>query len=212
MPASADAAPFVPLFPSNEVPGILAAVLSSCGGLRKRDPLEHENPLTYRLYCMLIQLPQYRDGPIQPHWESWVVDPDACARESPGRADIRFCCPHGIRVYFAIEAKRLHVTSANGRWSSLVREYVDDGMMRFVSGRYAPHMESGAMLGYVFDGDTVKARAGVDKAVSTNAVLLRLAPSGHLAPSTVLPGHPVDETRHDLSGRPFTLYHLLVPV
>jgi hypothetical protein len=73
-------------------------------------------------------------------------------------------------------------------------------------------MESGAMLGYVFDGKTAKARAGIDLAIGAKATALRLVPPTQLTPSAVLPGRSVDETQHDLAGRPFTLYHLLVPV
>ena len=85
-------------------------------------------------------------------------------------------------------------------------------MMRFITGQYAPFMESGTMLGYVFDGETGKAHSGIDGYVQKKAKELKLKPPGQLLRSQILPDMPIDETSHDLMKRPFTIYHILLAV
>lgn len=84
--------------------------------------------------------------------------------------------------------------------------------MRFVSGQYTPQMRAGAMLGYVFDGKIDKARSGVNKSIRNKAKVLKMQPPGGLTKSTILAEMPIDETGHDLVGRFFTIYHVLVAV
>jgi hypothetical protein len=121
----------------------------------------------------------------------------------------------GDEVYFAIEAKRMHVTDQNGKWYSLIREYVsgDQGMMCFVTSKYSSAQRGSAMLGYVFDGDINRAREGISKAIESNRTKLKLAGENGLAESSVVKrSERVDESRHQFGKRPFTIYHLLVPV
>ena len=84
-------------------------------------------------------------------------------------------------------------------------------MMRFVTGQYAPFMETGAMLGYVFDGETGKARSGIDRYVQKKVKELKLKPPGRLLRSQILP-ESIDETHHGLRKRSFTVYHILIAV
>jgi hypothetical protein len=55
-----------------------------------------------------------------------------------------------------IECKRLNVNDA-----SLAADYVSKGMMRFVTGKYAPDLPLAAMIGYVMDGEVSKASDSV---------------------------------------------------
>lgn len=76
-----------------------------------------------------------------------------------GRADIRITCGQGIDTDFIVEAKRLFLKRPNGRLNSLVAAYTgEEGMMRFVTGKYAPYQQSSAMLGYVYDIDLAEAQ------------------------------------------------------
>jgi len=129
-----------------------------------------------------------------------------------GEIDIYVSCGRGAEVYFAIEAKRLRVQYARGRLEAGSNEYVDEGMIRFVSGQYAPYMRAGAMLGYVFDGNTDKARQGIDRAVQSKAEKLKLMPPHKLVPSEILTDQPIDETSHILEKHIFTVYHVLLAV
>lgn len=69
------------------------------------------------------------------------------------------------------------------------------------------------MLGYVFDGDISKARSGIKTAIVKHSGKLKLeTPPGFKKSTIVLPRKRVNETLHDLSGRKFSIYHILVPV
>jgi len=86
---------------------------------------------------------------------------------------------------------------------------VDEGMMRFVTGQYAPLMESSAMLGYVYDGDIFRASSGIYDIIREKESILKL--------KTIIcdkypPCELIRETRHALGERSFTIYHLFLDV
>lgn len=202
----------IPLFPAEEIPRILSLVLSYAGTLRKKDETEREDTLSDRLYNLLRKDKIFRAAPFVLVREHQIFD-DIGKEGHSGRIDINFIYPPGYETYFAIEAKRLHVTFPSG-WQSLVSEYVTgkQGMMCFVTAKYSRFQQAAAMLGYVFDGDVAKARAGVASSISKNAGRLKLAPPYRLQNSAVPPGKNLGKTRHYLQSREFTIYHLLVSV
>jgi hypothetical protein len=202
----------IPLFPTEEIPRIINVVLSYAATIRKHHETEREDTISNRLHKLLRKDKMFRAAPFFPFREHPIFDESDKEGQS-GRIDINFICPPGDETYFAIEAKRLHVTFRSG-WQSLVSEYVtgDQGMMCFVTGRYSGTQQAAAMLGYVFDGDVVRARCGIDSSVRKNARHLKLSPPCLLQSSSILLGRLVDETHHQLASRPFTIYHLLVSV
>ena len=205
-------ASLTPLFPADDVPRILSALLEACSGLAKKSDTEIEDRVTSRLWKYVRRIEPFRDGPLHINLQAAVLD-SASEQESPeGRADFEVICGRGPDVYFAIEAKRLRVRYPDGRVEPYSREYVEAGMMRFVSGQYAPRMNSGAMLGYVFDGDLSTARNDVSKAIEQRREKLRLRSGQGLRRSPILTGRAVDETVHDRGARELILFHLLVPV
>jgi hypothetical protein len=200
------------LFPEEEVPHILTAVLRCVAQLKKTQSNEHENHLNRKLHHALVRDADLRDRALHIDREA-VVDDD---KDTEGRLDLRFLYSTGRNhpwPYFALEAKRMHVTFGD-QWKSLASEYVSghQGMMCFVTGRYSPGLRSGCMLAYVFDGDHTKARAGVSDAVARSGVQLRMKPPFVLAASAVLADRPIWETRHALDNRMFVLFHLFCPV
>lgn len=63
-----------------------------------------------------------------------------------GRTDIRFLKVkeyEGQHVYYTVECKRIN---GNGR---LCKEYVENGIRRFTTGKYPTHLGCNAMLGFV---------------------------------------------------------------
>lgn len=116
---------------------------------------------------------------------------------------------------FVFECKRLNVVS-RGRTSHGAAAYTGSGgMMCFVSGKYAQYVREGGMLGYVMNGDLTAARNIIHRYIDRRRDELRLALMtslsfcshlSHLVPN------PHGETRHEIDGRSFILYHLLVPV
>ena len=202
-----------PLFPTKHIPIVIASIVQAASTLKKKTERDREDWITRRLHARLIRIREFRDGPfdirLQPEIPSLDIDADTPA----GRIDLLVSCGLGHEVYFAVEAKRLRVCSSDGRVAFHgSREYVLDGMMRFVSGQYAPHMEASAMLGYVFDGKIDKARSSIDKSVRNKAKVLKLAHPGQLIQSPILAEMHVDETRHALTDRSFTLYHVFIAV
>jgi len=202
------------LFPTKHILVVLVSIVQAAHTLRKKTDRDREDWITRRLHARLIRIPEFRDGPLDIRPQPEIPSPDPDADTPAGRIDLLVSCSLGHEVYFAIEAKRLRLcSSTTGRVTFYGnREYVMDGMMRFVSGQYAPRMAAGAMLGYVFDGKVDKARSGIDRAIRKNAVKLELALQGGFMRSTILSEVHVDETRHDLMNRVFTIYHLLVAV
>ena len=220
-------------FPPEEIPFILSAVLRCMNGEKKKHKLEKENDISFRLWKKLRRDSILRERPIQPDPEAWEINenvPDGTL----GRLDIRFIFSTATNhpwPEFAIEAKRLHVNFPSG-WKSLVSDYVtsdtskpveeEQGMMCFVSGRYSKGLHAGAMLGYVFDGNTNGAREAISKTIQQHASKLRIKQGTALQISSIISDNTsISESLHDLvflqkdasrQGSTFTIYHLLVSV
>lgn len=153
---------FRQLFPQKHIPLILSSILQAGATLRKISDAEFENRITIRLCRQLVKIPVFRDGPLDIRPQTGILSSNLDKDKLDGSSDILVSCGLGHEVYFILEAKRLRVRSPNGRLVAGNNEYVNNGMMRFITGQYAPFMETGAMLGYVFDGETGKARSGID--------------------------------------------------
>jgi len=201
------------LFPQLHIPIILLLILRAGKNIRKQTATDHEDWLTTRLYRKLIHEPSFRDGPLQIHLQPEIVssgvDPETNTPE--GRLDLQVSCGLGYEVYFAIEAKRLRVSLPSRLFLGGL-EYVKDGMMRFITGQYAPFMQAGAMLGYVYDGKTEDARADICRQIQKMAKELKIREPKRLVPSAIVPNQPIDETNHGLDRRPFTIFHFFLNV
>lgn len=66
-----------------------------------------------------------------------------------GRIDIKIIYSFAEEEYFGIECKRV----SGSRADRLSKKYVDNGVLRFVSGKYSPGHGWGAMVGFVVDGN-----------------------------------------------------------
>lgn len=81
------------------------------------------------------------------------IEEEVGTRSSPtsdkpeGRIDIKIIYSFDEAEYFGMECKRVNSTR-----SLLAQKYVDDGIMRFVTGKYSPGHDWAAMLGFVIDG------------------------------------------------------------
>lgn len=207
-----DAGAFKKLFPHEHIPFILSSILDTSSTIRKKTANDREDWITTRICARLNWIPTFRDGPLAVHPQQEILPLDIDADRIDGRIDILISCGQGSHVYFAIEAKRLRFHTPKGDFKTGNDAYVNAGMMRFVSGQYAPLMESGAMLGYVYDGKTDKARSGVDGYIRRKENELRLSKPKRLMKSEILPRENVNETRHDLKARSFTIYHIFISV
>ena len=205
----------IPLFPEDEIPRIINEILDCSINLQKKNKTEREDHLTYRLYGIITRSKGYRSGPLRYLLPVTQYDVFSNSHDLPvGRLDIAYIYGSLRDSYFAVEAKSLHVTYPSG-WQSRISDYVsgDQGMMCFVTGKYSATQRSGAMLGYVFDGDITKARDGISKSILNNAKTLKLSDSNGMIKSNIVKRpEQVDETRHRFGHRPFVIYHMLISV
>jgi hypothetical protein len=132
-----------------------------------------------------------------------------------GRNDLRFYPPqhHGQTIYFTVECKRLRVTTKSGL-SHLADKYADEGIQRFVDGRYSPGLPCGGMVGYVMDNETQKAFASVRSKIETKRASLKLqAKNGIRVPSAVLPDYEWSaDTFHKRADGDFAVHNALVRI
>lgn len=212
-----EAAEWVPLFPEEEVPFILAAVLRSGARLKKRHGTELENDLSDRFRSLLDRDPGLRERPVEIFREVPLYDRRNPRKKQLGRTDPMFLYSTGISKpwpYFVIETKRLHVTFPSG-WQGLVSGYVtgNQGMMCFIKGRYACGLASAGMLAYVFDGEIENARASVAASIEANHRKLSCGATPRFSVSSIVAGESrISESSHALRRSVFRMYHLFVPV
>lgn len=203
---------FIKLFPQNDIQIILQAIVKAGETLHKKTASEKENPITIRLHKKLIRNYPFRDGPLsiqlQPQIPSTETDEDMIK----GQIDLLVPSSLGFETYFAIEAKRLRYTSPSGQFVPGNSDYVNEGIMRFISGQYAPFMRSGAMLGYVFDENIQAARTGINNYIQTKCEELKIKPPGKLDSSDIIAEKIIDETHHILASKSFIIYHLFLSV
>jgi hypothetical protein len=128
----------------------------------------HENPITYYLCSEMDQIQHTRKSDVI--W--W--DPRVNTQNDPNdplsrcEIDIKFRWteyPTDNDRYLAVEAKRLF-----GKGSSRADEYVEEGVMDFVKGKYGRGHNYGIMLGYVLVGPLSKVINAIDNAMTSRKV------------------------------------------
>jgi len=194
---------WIELFPISDIPIIIQDVLDTTPHL-KSPPDGEKRPEEYvsrQVYDHLRRNKWYYTGPLTPSIEHWLPNLDS-------RTDIIFFCAKGQETYFVVEAKRLFVTFPAGKKVDLIKDYIDKGMMRFIESRYAPYQQASAMIGYVFNDSCATARRVVKIAIEKQRTKTYL--TGDYGVSVLPVKPPVDETHHDVAGKPFTLYHLFI--
>ncbi len=199
------------VFPDDLVPAILDLILTTWTSFQKPSPDEREVPLTRRFRCALKQAKDYSRLPVRIDREP--AEDDLMTTQELGRIDLRFS-PAGSaleEVYFAFECKRLNAME-NGTRRPRAAEYVTEGMMRFVTGKYGRTMRHGGMLGYVLDGRCDEAMRLVSDNITLQAALLLMDDPPVVARSRLKP--TVDylrETGHNLPpSRRFALHHVFL--
>lgn len=165
----------------------------------------------------------FRDALIEAYVEagrSWfialedpITDPDFGTEL--GRNDLRFYPPQhfGQKVFFTLECKRLRVTTNSG-FRHLADEYVEDGLLRFVDGKYSANLPCGGMLGYVMDNCIDEAFESVRREIEKQRSALKMKKkSPTCTPSSTLPSHRWSlDTFHRRSDGELTIHHLFVGV
>ena len=81
-----------------------------------------------------------------------------------GRIDIKIVYDFEEKNYWGIECKRVSGSKSDG----LARKYVDEGVLRFASGKYSLGHPSAAMIGFVIDGNAAGAASLIAKAIKAS--------------------------------------------
>ena len=126
-----------------------------------------------------------------------------------GRIDMAMIVDHDREHYLAYECKRLNVTRRDGTRRALAQEYVDKGVMRYVTEQYAEDLPTGCMMGYVMDGDLDFARARIRAAMTRSRAVLGL--QGDLRAQASIGQLQRFATEHVSGDRSIEILHALLP-
>ena len=117
----------------------------------------------------------------------------------------------GQTVFFVVECKRLRVTTESG-FKHLADKYVEDGLQRFVDGKYASNLPCGGMLGYVMDNRLDDAFAKVRGEIEARRTTLKMKTKDSLrTPSSTVPRYRWSaDSFHERADDKLCIHHLLV--
>ena len=144
---------------------------------------------------------------------NWAMRPDIPTSHKAtiqiGKADFTFYwdqIPRDPNRYLAVEAKKLR-----GKHASLASKYADEGVLRFVNGKYGQGHDHGIMMGYIVVAPLSNAISSVKTAMDKRKVktreCLEFSPNGSLCT------HPyTHHSRHlqDKATVPMTLIHIFL--
>ena len=126
------------------------------------------------------------------------------------RVDLAVIVDNDRNTYLAYECKRLNVTGTDRAKRSQAGAYVgEDGMMRFVTEKYAEGLPVGCMMGYVMDGDMNFAFSHIEAAMMTKRLGLGL--QGELQVDSPIGVVQRFVTGHVRDGRWMEIRHSLLP-
>jgi hypothetical protein len=201
------------LFPIGFAAEVMLHILGTWHNLSLRRRVRNETAITA----------VFRDALIRAYvaaGRSWFIsledpttDPDFGTEL--GRNDLRFYPPnhHGQTVFFTVECKRLRVPAQSGL-RHLADKYAEEGVQRFVDGKYSAGLPCGGMVGYVMDNKTSKAFASIQSEIAGRRESLKLpARHGIRTPSAVLPHYEWSaDTLHNRTSGEFLVHHVLLGV
>ena len=127
----------------------------------------------------------------------YYYDYESCLQNTGGRVDMRFLpldCFGVQDVFFAIECKRL-----DGK-NRLCKEYVENGIRRFTTGKYPSHLGCNAMLGFVV--------CAIDLGATVNMVNSHLTMDEQLKTQSTKMAQQVRLESQHKTPYNFVLYHL----
>ena len=173
----------------------------------KKDAMTHEDHITEHLVKALRRTKKV-PGRIEYQYALLVEDANGNVSLS-GKIDFVLTVGDDEDAYLACECKRLKVPYATGV-RNLCSLYVEDGLMRFVTGQYSNGLPMTMMIGYVMNGDNGGARRGLRRVMKARTATLGLTAEQDY-PS--LPGKPTrfSSTHTCRSGHSMKVEHHLLP-
>jgi hypothetical protein len=191
------------------VPYVIDFIITTWKHMPKPESSEYENKISDSLYVALLRGKQRNASPFLIRREDLEFDIDL--EKQTGRKDIVFYPSSDEDIYLCLEAKRLNAVISGIR-RSLAKEYVIDGMQRFVDAKYARHVRHGAMLAYVLDGDIDSAIRDVERNVRERLTELRMEGNGFTNSSVRPDDLHTKETCHQRAHETviFRIHHLFL--
>lgn len=172
----------------------------------KKNAMTHEDHITEHLVQSLIRTKRVPGRII---YQYTLLAEDAGGNVSaPSNIDFVLTVGDDEDVYLACECKRLNVPYKTGV-RGLVGEYVDEGLMRFVTGQYSSGLPLAMMLGYVMNAKTDVARRGVRRIMALRSTAIGLQSERDAA---VVSGRPLrfHTTHACMSGHVIEVAHTLL--
>lgn len=151
----------------------------------KKNAMMHEDHITNHLVDALRRT-KLVPGLIIPQYKLMMTAANQLVSLSSS-IDFVLTIGDNEEVYLACECKRLNVPYKSGL-KGLVGEYVDDGLMRFVTGQYSNGLPLAMMLGYVMNARADRARRGLGRAMKYRASTIKLKST---TDSPVTAGKPI---------------------
>jgi hypothetical protein len=193
------------------VPQILHLVISTWESIPAPSPDAREDDITALLCRALRNNRTARSLMFTIDTQQVELDPQP--GQDLGRLDIAFrpLVPRED-IYFCLECKRLNVVM-NGQTRAYAAEYVNFGMLRFVTGQYARAVRHGGMLAYILDADVMRAISNIEGNLRAQHVVLCMAAPGAFQPSSVVANESrVKETHHQRAHDMmlFRIHHVFV--
>lgn len=146
--------------------------------------MTHEDHITNHLVDALIKTKKV-PGRIIPQYKLLTVIDQLVSLSSS--IDFVLTVGDDEDVYLACECKRLNVPFKSGM-KGLVGEYINDGLMRFISGQYSNGLPMAMMLGYVMNARVDRARRGLRRAMIFRTKIINLKATKD---SAIVAGKPV---------------------
>jgi len=197
------------IFPANLLPQLFELIIRSWETFPQPSFSDLEVPITKKFVVHLRSNQNRSVHLFRIEWDPNVLDEKGAHK---GRIDIRVTHGYAANEYFSIECKRLNDITKKGTFSSLSGKYVDEGVMRYINEQYSGGM-NGGMIGYVMDGDTVKAVKCVNDAIEKRKEKLGIKDKAKLKKSSIRPQcQQTRETRHLTKNGWFTVHHIFLPV
>ena len=137
----------------------------------KKNAMTHEDHITEHLVQSLIRTKLVPGRIIYQY--KLLADDENGNVSAPSNIDFALTIGDDEDVYLACECKRLNVPYKTGV-RALVGEYVDEGLMRFVTGQYSGGLPLAMMLGYVMNAKTDLARRGIRRIMTLRSASIGL--------------------------------------
>ena len=202
-------------FPQELIPDGLQLVFAVWRKLPSSSKVGKEDKITGRLAAAMKREKKARKLGFSIHFQAIPLGPDEPAS---ARIDFKFLAGFDEDAYFAFECKRLRIPRASGLDHNTGSYVGAEGMKRFITGKYAPTQQHGAMVGFVMDGDIAAAKLAIITSIQTQKKELLLVQNDGWETSLFLPNESdVHQTSHcrkpDRGGiNEFTVQHVFLAV